>query len=97
MKTLNGFLLLVLLALPLWVNASGDNVILVTLDGVRWQEVFRGLSDAMVADETLTPEPERLAPFAGKNASDKRQKLMPFFWIHIANEGAFFGKRDAGR
>ncbi len=57
---------LIALAL-LWypINSSlardgSENLILVTLDGVRWQEVFGGVDMDVIEDERFTNEPEFL-------------------------------------
>jgi len=75
------------------------NVVLVTIDGLRWQEVFRG------ADPTLmTPEAGRveaagrkglLAEFGGELPGVRREKLMPFLWEVVGRQGQLWGNRDA--
>jgi hypothetical protein len=69
------------------------NVIVVTMDGMRWQEVFGGMSSDMltkpaggVADGA--PIEQR---FGAATAEQRREKLMPFFWTVIAREGQIFG------
>jgi len=70
-----------------------ENVIIVTLDGFRWQEVFGG------ADETLLDaksggvrDVESLKRrFWRATASERRTALLPFFWNTIAKHGQVFG------
>jgi len=76
------------------------NVVLVTLDGVRWQEVFRG-ADAQCIDleHGGVSEKEQLLvrdEFLAGDAEASRRKLMPFFWSEIAGRGQLFGNRDTG-
>lgn len=76
------------------------NVVLVTIDGLRWQEVFRGADDAMankefggVADKALVLMQEE---FARPTARERREILMPFLWGEMARRGQLYGNRDQG-
>ena len=76
------------------------NVLLVTIDGLRWQEVFRGADEAILNTEFGgIPEKEVAAARAaalGPTAGERRKKLMPFLWTEIALRGQIFGNRDRG-
>ncbi len=75
------------------------NVILITLDGARTQEIFGGLDDeifrAELAKEKKTPEQSDVYKrFAGATPEERRQKLMPFFWgTWMAQHGSIGGNR----
>src|SRR5437016_7511635 len=66
-----------------------DNVIVVTLDGFRWQELFSG------ADETLgTDKAGGARDAAGlrkrylrESAAERRAALLPFLWGTVARDG----------
>lgn len=63
------------------------NVVLVTLDGVRVQEMFGGLDAATMRSELASghPPPEGEAAYGryrADTAQARREKLMPFFWGH---------------
>ena len=70
-----------------------ENVIVVTLDGLRWQEVFSG------ADERfIDPKVGGVRDVGGlKNrywrptAADRRETLLPFLWGTVAKQGQIFG------
>jgi hypothetical protein len=72
-----------------------ENVIVVTLDGMRWQEVFGGF-DPMLATEkaggVTKPIPLREA-FARDSAEESRQAIFPFLWQVVAKKGQIFGDR----
>jgi hypothetical protein len=79
------------------------NVILVMIDGMRWQEVFRGADPALLP--TLGPkwlnDPEKMtaaaeARYGGTTMVQRRQELMPFLWSVVAAHGQVFGNRDLG-
>jgi hypothetical protein len=69
------------------------NVIVVTMDGMRWQEVFGGLQSTLLTkDEGGISEAAPVsARFDAGTAEQRRQKLMPFFWDVIATQGQVFG------
>ncbi len=75
-----------------------QNVLLVTIDGLRWQEVFRG-TDAGVANQVFGGVSVRAlerveARFAGRSRHEQRRILMPFVWDEIAARGQIHGNRD---
>ena len=80
-----------------------QNVIVVMMDGMRWQEVFRGADAELI--KTLGPKwlghPDELAAEAEKQywrstAAERRQALMPFLWNVVASQGQIYGNRDLG-
>jgi hypothetical protein len=80
-----------------------ENVIVVMLDGLRWQEVFSGADPEML--KTLGPvalgDPQKRAESAQRvygreTAAERRQALMPFLWSVMATQGQLFGNRDLG-
>jgi len=97
------FLRATLIALALlWypVNSSvaqdgPENLILVTLDGVRWQEVFGGVDMRVIEDERFTNEPEYLTQtYWRAQRSERRQALFPFLSSIIEGQGTLIGDRD---
>ena len=72
------------------------NVILVTADGLRWQEIFRGADTALfnkpdggVAEVTALKQ-----EFWRDDTASRREALLPFFWTTLARQGQVFGNRD---
>jgi hypothetical protein len=70
------------------------NVIIVTLDGFRWQEVFRGACPKILENSKYVHLPDSVQNFLGTNESERREKLLPFFWNTIALKGQLYGNRD---
>jgi hypothetical protein len=72
---------------------KAENVLVVTLDGLRWQEVFGG------ADETLLDSklggvrdlPGLKRRYWRESPEQGRETLMPFLWGTIAKHGQVFG------
>lgn len=82
MKTatlLRGMVLLLSL-LALEASAAAPNVVVVTLDGVRVQEMFGGIDDTIVQAATSEKARAEFAPWQAASAEQRRERLMPFFW-----------------
>ena len=76
---------------------SAKNVILVTLDGVRWQEVFRGIDARLAADEHYNELGAALIEqFAAATPEASAARLLPFVHGVIGRDGVLLGNRDAG-
>jgi Type I phosphodiesterase / nucleotide pyrophosphatase len=73
------------------------NVILVTVDGLRWQEVFRGADERLLKDQKFTPKDyAAFEPHQKVGANKAREALMPFLWSTIVKTGTVLGDRDHG-
>jgi Type I phosphodiesterase / nucleotide pyrophosphatase len=80
-----------------------QNVILVMIDGMRWQEVFRGADPALLPipgpkwqgnSEDMTAAAK--AHYGKATADERRKALMPFLWSVVESQGQIFGNRDLG-
>jgi Sulfatase len=72
-------------------QAPARNVVVITLDGLRWQEMFTG-ADRTYFKQEKTGEPgasERR--FWRSTPEERRAVLMPFMWGTIAAKGQIFG------
>lgn len=79
------------------VPDSAQKVILITLDGLRWQELFSGASDSLLQNKTFTKNAEALIDsFYADEPEEARRKLMPWFWTTLAEEGQIYGNRWVG-
>lgn len=74
------------------------NVIFVTTDGLRWQEVFRGADDALMNKENggVTDVAGLRRDFWRETAEERREVLMPFLWSVVARQGQVYGNADKG-
>ena len=77
-------------------NHKTKNVIIVTLDGFRWQELYRGADSTLIDSKYTESKGEIKKKFWAKTAEDRRKLLMPFFWTTLESEGQLYGDRDAG-
>lgn len=74
-----------------------ENVILVTLDGLRWQDVFTG-ADNRFLDAKSGGVKDVIATrkrFYRGEPEQRRELLMPFLWQTIATQGQIFGDPTA--
>jgi hypothetical protein len=76
--------------------SSARYVIVVTIDGLRWQEFFGGADrDYFKRDAKGSGgEPERR--FWRNTPEERRAALMPFVWNTLARQGHIFGDATAG-
>jgi hypothetical protein len=71
------------------------NVFIVTLDGFRWQEVFRGADSALLADPRYVRDSYLVkSQFWDRDLDRRRKLLLPFFWNVLAEKGQILGNRD---
>ncbi|MBM3981199.1 MAG: AP protein [Planctomycetes bacterium] len=72
---------------------AAENVIVVTLDGFRWQELFDGADESfMDANQGGVKDVAGLKKrYARAAVEDRRAALMPFFWGTVAKNGQVFG------
>lgn len=77
-------------------TANQPNVFLITIDGLRWQDLFTGI-DPVLLNSPYTQDKEALTKkFVGNSPEENRTLLMPFFWNTIAKKGQLLGNRNKG-
>jgi len=74
------------------------NVFLITTDGLRWQEVFRGMEEFPLTREFGNSGNTNTlrALFWRDTPEARRAALFPFLWGTLAKEGQIWGNRDLG-
>lgn len=83
------------------INANAqqtENIIIITTDGFRWQEVFKGMDSAIANNATFNQGDSAgiYKKYWDENATERRKKLMPFLWSTIVKNGQVYGNRDLG-
>jgi hypothetical protein len=70
-------------------------VVLIVLDGFRWQEVFNGAEhDLMDAKHGNAQDPTQLRKdFQRDTPEAAREALMPFLWTVVAKQGQIYGNQ----
>ncbi len=75
-----------------------ENIIIITTDGFRWQDVFKGM-DSAIANNSKYNQGDSSYIFYkywSNDETERRKKLMPFLWSTVLNHGQLFGNRTAG-
>ena len=74
-----------------------ENLVIVTLDGMRWQEVFGGGDPVLMKDKRFTHDSGTVAAlFGGEERTERCRKLFPFLWSTVAVRGQLYGDRLSG-
>ncbi len=73
-------------------------VILVTIDGLRWQELLEGADQRLINEEhgNVDGPDELRARLWRESASERRELLMPFMWSTIREQGQILGDGSKG-
>ena len=70
------------------------NIVIVTLDGLRWQEVFEGADMRIASNGKYVKKEAQITHFCNGLEGERRNTLMPFLWDVIAAEGQLYGNRE---
>ncbi|MEI8073698.1 MAG: phosphoglyceromutase [Bacteroidota bacterium] len=71
------------------------NIIIITTDGFRWQEIFKGADSAILHNVDQVKDTALMCQqYWDDSFIERRKKLMPFFWNVIAKQGQLSGNRE---
>src|SRR5690606_19752147 len=73
-----------------------ENVVLITSDGLRWQEVFSG-AEKLLLHKTIggvKNVKNTEAAYWRETPEERRSVLLPFFWTEIVKNGQIFGNQQ---
>ncbi|HEY0898694.1 MAG TPA: alkaline phosphatase family protein [Sphingobacteriaceae bacterium] len=92
------FSLLVLLTFQATAQVKTENVIVITTDGYRWQELFQGLDTVLAKDKKFNQSAEDYLykKYWNEDPTISRSKILPFFWNTLAARGQVYGNRQYG-
>lgn len=74
------------------------NVVLITTDGLRWQDLFTGAEKELVSEAPGGVKNVKVTEreFWRETPEERRQALMPFFWSEFAKNGQIYGNQNKG-
>ena len=90
------FILLILFCSTTWVHSQQtENLIIITTDGFRWQEVFGGMDKEIGNDKRFNQDDSLnlFKKYWDDDAAVRRKKLLPFLWNTMAVKGQVYGNR----
>jgi len=103
------FSALALATLSCWLTVSGcassqrllrtENIVLITVDGLRPTELFGGMDPTMLADPKrsgIESVESVRALYHRDSPGTRREALLPFFWGELARRGVVLGNRQRG-
>jgi hypothetical protein len=95
----NRILLLIMAMVAMQMgNAQDSNntkVILITLDGFRWQELFMGADSLLVTNKEYVHNPDMLKNTYWRDTpKERREALLPFVWGQVSKMGQLHGNRN---
>jgi hypothetical protein len=75
-----------------------ENVILVLVDGLRWQEVFTGADSTLMNEKNGGVEKaDALKQAYWRDTPEaRREALLPFLWCTVSKHGQLYGNQDKG-
>ena len=96
-KPISLTVLLLVFAACMVAQQKTEKLVIVTLDGMRWQEVFDGADSAILKNKKYTKDSSGTSKtFWADDAAERRKKLFPFLWSTIATQGQLYGNRWQG-
>jgi hypothetical protein len=75
------------------------NVVLIVMDGLRWQEMFTGADPTLLNEKyggIWASETELRRRFWNDDAAARRRLLFPFIWDVVAKQGQVWGNQNLG-
>lgn len=95
------FIVTILLIVIVWpahaqVKNKTENVILITLDGFRWQEVFNGADSSFMKQQENLKDSKLKEKYWRDALTERRKALLPFVWNTIGTQGQLSGNRKLG-
>lgn len=86
-----------LLLLSCCTKDNDPRLVIITYDGLRWQELFEGADAALVSNPRYVKDTTALKEaFWRDTPEERRLALMPFTWEYIVQHGYLIGNRNKG-
>jgi Type I phosphodiesterase / nucleotide pyrophosphatase len=92
------FLAAIICSLQLSAQNKIENIIVITSDGLRWQDLFTGMDPDIASDKRFNQGDSAYLwkKYFHSDVNERRKKLMPFMWNTIVNHGQIYGNRVLG-
>ncbi|MGI8950986.1 MAG: hypothetical protein ACR2FN_05295 [Chitinophagaceae bacterium] len=79
-------------------QTKSKNIIVISMDGYRWKELFQGADSSLLFNKNYISQDSLwlMQKYWATDATERREKLMPFIWQQIAKHGQIYGNRNFG-
>lgn len=77
-------------------SQKAENMIIITTDGFRWQEIFKGMDSAIANNNKFNQGDSAylFQKYWAATPAERRKKIMPFLWSVVEQNGQLYGNRD---
>jgi hypothetical protein len=98
MKAFTSFFTALLMLSGAYAQSSGGrssrHLFVITIDGVRWQEIFKGADPQLLSNEDYVKDTSLARELYWDSTTDlRRRRLLPFFWNTLSRKGRLAGNR----
>ena len=88
------FSVTLIFSLAAFTQQKTENLVIITLDGMRWQEVFKGVDNTLMNDTLYNHGIKEMKDkFWSEQEDERRARLFPFIWNVVAKQGQMYGNR----
>jgi hypothetical protein len=88
-------LMALLLSVPA-ISQTQRRLVLITVDGYRWQELFGGADSVIINSKKSGVTEQTKTNYWRSDKNERRAALMPFTWNYVAKNGVMIGNRWKG-
>lgn len=94
LKLLPFTFLLLIVTNHVYGQLKTENIFIITIDGLRWQELFMGADKELISNKDFVKDTTALVhEFWNEDTQIRRQLLMPWTWTTLADHGQILGNR----
>ena len=92
------FLLSILCLSQGFAQQRVEHLVIITTDGLRWQELFNGMDQELAADKRFNQGDSAgiAAAYWDEDLQQRRARLLPFLWGQVAQHRQLYGNRAYG-
>lgn len=79
-------------------SQKAENLIVITTDGLRWQEFFKGMDSVIANNKGFNEDDSNyiFKKYWSNDEKERRKKLLPFIWNTVVSNGQLYGNRKYG-
>lgn len=88
--------LLLIMGTQTFAQQKTKNLVVVTLDGYRWKELFTGADEELINTKAFISQKDVKQKYWRETSQERREVLMPFIWNTFAKKGQLYGNRELG-